>query len=193
MGTLRKSILLACILLATISVGAPKKNPGKQKIKTMGTPQKQGPPKQEPKAVEPPSKPFFVNASFGVSRWEGIGFFSGAGFGVFPEWGEKIGWGIEGQLLLVSTGSLFTTLGGAWYYFNHPSLSQRFASLGLLVGAGFAGGGLPLSQTVSAGFFEISGNQRVSDYGWLRFWTRAGLLDGKGAAQLGFSLLFQLK
>jgi hypothetical protein len=183
MRLLRKNLILLCILLAPLSLAAPKKKLGKKRTKSTIT-------QKEP---EPNPSPFFVNASFGASRWEGMGFFSGVGLGFFPGPGDKIGWGLEGQLLLVSGGSLFTTLGGAWYYFSHPSVSQRFLSLGLLLGAGFSGGELPVSRTIPAGFFEVSGNQRLSDYAWLKFWTRAGLLDGKGAAQLGFSLLFHLK
>lgn len=142
---------------------------------------------------EPVRSPFFVNASFGASRWEGMGFFSGVGLGLFPAPGERLGWGLEGQLLLVSSGSLFSILGGAWYYLSHPLVSRRFVSLGVLFGAGFPGGGLPLSKKTAIGFCEISGNQRLSDYGWLRLWTRGGLLDGEAIAQLGLSLLFQLK
>ena len=191
----RRNLIILCIILAPFSLAAPKKKLGKKRTKSTIAQKKQSAVVKEQKESEPKPEPspFFVNASFGASRWEGMGFFSAIGMGVFPGPGDKIGWGLEGQLLLVSEGSLFTTLGGAWYYFSHPRVSHRFLSLGILLGAGFSGGGLPVSRTIPAGFFEVSGNQRLSDYAWFKFWTRAGLLDGKGAAQLGFSLLFHLK
>ncbi|NBX77241.1 MAG: hypothetical protein EBQ92_11850 [Proteobacteria bacterium] len=193
MGLVKKKFIPLCMLLASFSLAAPKKKPLKKRNKPAVIQKTQAPPKKEQKDPEPNPSPLFVNASFGASRWEGMGFFSGLGLGVFPRPGDKVGWGLESQLLLVSNGSLFMTLGGAWYYFSHPSSTQRFLSLGLLLGAGFSGAGLPLSPAIAAGFFEVSGNQRLSDYAWLKFWTRAGLLDGKGAAQLGLSLLFHLK
>lgn len=141
----------------------------------------------------PPKSPLFVNASFGVSRWEGLGFFSGLGFGVFPKVGERFGWGLEGQLLLISSGSLFSALAGAWYYLSDPNVYDRFVTVGLLLGAGFPSGASLANHTAPVGMFEISANQRISDYGWFKLWTRAGLVDSKASAQLGLSLLFQLK
>ncbi|MFM8270423.1 MAG: hypothetical protein ACKN9V_09575 [Pseudomonadota bacterium] len=186
-----KAFFFVLILMVPLAISAPlkKKRTVRKRPKIMAV---KPPPAPVDVTPQPISSPYFLNASFGASRWEGLGFFSGLGLGVFPAAGNRLGWGLEGQLLLVPSGALFSILGGAWYFFSHPYFSQKLVTLGLLLGPGFPSGGLPISRTVAVGFFEIAGNQRLSNYGWLKLWTRGGLLEGKAIAQLGLSLLFQL-
>lgn len=135
----------------------------------------------------------FLQNSFGLSRWEGWGFSSGLGIGVFPPIENKMGWALEGRITLVSKGSLFTILGGVWYYLTPPLLSQQFISFGLLLGAGFPGREVQLNKTTAVGLLELANNYRLNEYAWFKIWSRGGLIGKEATAQLGFSLLFQLK
>jgi len=149
------------------------------------------PPKKN--KAEPVGSRIFVKSSFGFARWEGWGFLSGLGLGLFPSINSQMGWTLEGRLHLVSQGSLFTVLVGPSYYLGSPLFSRRVISLGFLLGAGFPGGEIPFKKMAAIGLFEIASNHRLSDYAWFRVWSRAGLFEKEATAQLGFSLLFQLK
>jgi len=150
----------------------------------------------KPQAVTAPipdSKIWRVIPSFGFSRWEGTGFWTGLGIGLPAKQIQAWVWGFETNLLLVSRGSLFSTLVGGWYFFGKSRELTHSYSLGLMAGPAFPAGGLPGGNTATwSAQIEGAWNQRLNEFASLRLLFRLGLIRQQLFLQPAIGVAFEI-
>lgn len=141
----------------------------------------------------PEPKIWRVIPSFGLSRWEGTGFWTGLGIGLPAPQMQSWVWGFETNLLLVSQGSLFSSLVGGWYFFGKSRELTRSYSLGLMAGPAFPAAGLPGGNTATwIAQVEGAWNQRLNEFASLRLLVRFGLIRQQLFLQPAIGVAFEI-
>lgn len=139
------------------------------------------------------SKIWRVIPSFGLSRWQGTGFWTGIGIGLPASQMQSWVWGFETNLLLVSQGSLFSSLVGGWYFFGKRRELTHSYSLGLMAGPAFPAGGLPGGNAVTWNAqLEGAWNQRLNEFASLRLLFRLGLIRQQLFLQPAIGVAFEI-